>query len=110
MKALRWLIRLVPFMGFYLREVLLSNLRVAYDVLTPRLQMRPAIVTVDIEGLSDQQLIALTNLITMTPGTLSLDVSDDHRVLFVHAMYVDDLEQFHRDLQDDFVRRVRRVF
>jgi len=97
-------------MGFYLREVLLSNLRVAYDVLTPRLQRRPAIITVDIEGLSDQQLIALTNLITMTPGTLSLDVSEDHRVLFVHAMYVDDLEQFRRDLQDDFVRRVRRVF
>lgn len=110
MRTLRWLARLAGFMAFYLREVLLSNLQVAYDVLSPRPRMRPAILAVDLDALTDQQLIALANLITMTPGTLILDVSEDHRQLLVHAMYVDDLEAFNRDLTTRFARRIRRVF
>lgn len=110
MKLFSWLFRALGFFLFYLREVLLSNAQVAYDVLTPRFRMRPAIVAIDLEDISDQELIALANLITMTPGTLSIDVSDDHRQLFVHAMYVDDLKKFQRDLEQDFVKRVRYVF
>ncbi len=80
-------IRLV---GFVLRDLIRSNLRVAYDVLTPRFHMRPGVIGVPLNARSDAEITTLSNLITLTPGTLGLDVSTDRRVLYVHVMYLDD--------------------
>ena len=94
---------------FFLWELLVSSLRVAWDVLTPRQRMRPAIVAVPLEELSDGEITLLANLISLTPGTLSLDVSADKRTLFVHAMDVGDPDALVRSLKRDFERRVRGV-
>ncbi|MGJ8632694.1 MAG: Na+/H+ antiporter subunit E [Luteolibacter sp.] len=95
---------------FYLYEVLISNLRVAHDVLTPTHHMQPEMVYVNVSDLTDRQLLAASNLITMTPGTLSLDVSEDRKLLKVHCMYVKDAEQVARDMENNYLRRIRRVF
>jgi len=52
----------------------------------------------------------LANLITLTPGTLSLDVSTDRRTLFVHAIHVDEVDLFILDIKNDFESLVRKVF
>lgn len=96
----------VRFVGFYLREVWLANLRVAYDVITPTHHMRPSIVAVPLDVRSDAEITLLANLLTMTPGTLSMDVSDDRTTLYVHSMFVDDPEAFRRGIKDGFERRV----
>lgn len=101
--------RLASFAAFFLWELLKANLRVAHDVLTPRHRMRPGVVAVPLETLSDLQLLALTTLITLTPGTLSLDVSSGRGTLYIHAMYIDDLEQFRRAIREGYERRVREV-
>jgi len=51
----------------------------------------------------------LANLLTLTPGTLSLDVSDDGRVLYIHAMFIDDPESFRRRIKDGLERRLLEV-
>jgi len=51
----------------------------------------------------------LANLITLTPGTLSLDVSDDRKVLYVHAMYINDREQFVQSIKQGFERRLLEI-
>jgi multicomponent Na+:H+ antiporter subunit E len=42
----------------------------------------------------------------MTPGSLSIDVSDDRSVIYVHSMFIDDPDEFRRTIKDDFERRV----
>lgn len=101
--------RLAGFAAFFLWELLKANLRVAHDVLTPRHRMRPGVIAVPLEEVSNMQLLVLTTLITLTPGTLSLDISSDRGTLYIHAMYIDDLERFREAIRAGYERRVREV-
>jgi multicomponent Na+:H+ antiporter subunit E len=95
---------------FFLWELLLANLRVAYEVLTPGYQMRAAIIAIPLDAKSDLEITVLANLITLTPGTLSLDVSPDRKTLYIHAMHVQDVERFRNDIKARLERRVMEVF
>ncbi len=98
----------IELLVFYLYEVVVSNIRVAFDVLTPTHLMRPEMIEVEISGLTDRQLLAASNLITMTPGTLSLDVNEGRTHLQVHCMYAEKTSA--RDIETNYLRRIRRVF
>lgn len=103
--------RTVEFVLFFLWELVLANLRVAVDILRPQMRLQPAVVAIPLEADSTPaQITLLANLITLTPGTLSLDVSADRRTLYVHTMHADDdVEAFRRDIKEQFERRVREV-
>lgn len=101
---------LLRFVLFFLWELWLANLRVARDVLTPGYSMRPAVLAVALTARTDLEITLLANLISLTPGTLSLDVSTDRRMLYIHAMYVDDPEDYRRYIQHEFERRLLEVF
>jgi multicomponent Na+:H+ antiporter subunit E len=92
--------------AFFAREVIVSALRVARDVLAPRPRMRPAVVGVPLDVRTDGQITLLAVLVTLTPGTLALDVTPDRRTLVVHAMFASDLEQVRRDIKTGFERRI----
>jgi multicomponent Na+:H+ antiporter subunit E len=106
MKLLRKIPMLLRFAAFYVKELVLSNLRVAYDALTPTHYMSPAFVGIPLDVKTDFEILLLANLITMTPGTVSLDVSTDRRMLYLHAMYVTDPETLRRKIKSDLERRV----
>jgi len=105
-----WPWKLLTFLAFYLWEVLLSNFRVAYDVLTPTHHMKPGFVAIPLGELTDLQVLVLANLITMTPGTLSLDISSDRSTLYLHAMYVDDPAELRKQIVEVYQRKIREVF
>lgn len=94
------------FAAFFARELVLANLRVTYDVVTPGFHMRPAIVAVPLDVKTDAEITMLANLITVTPGSFTIEVSADRSLLYIHAMYVDDPEAFRREIKDGFERRV----
>jgi multicomponent Na+:H+ antiporter subunit E len=94
---------------FFVKELIKANLRVAYEVLTPGLTIQPGVVMIPLDVKSDAEITLLANLITLTPGTLSLDVSVDRRVLYVHAMFIDDPERVRQQIKDGFERRVIEV-
>jgi len=100
----------VRFIFYFAWALLLANLRVAYEVLTPSFNMRPAIVAVPLDIRRDFEIAFLASLITLTPGTLSLDVSSDRRVLYVHGMFVSDIEKFRKEIKHGFERRVKELF
>lgn len=102
--------QVVGFALFFLWELILANLRVAWEVLTPGHGMHPAIVAIPLDLKSDLEILLLANVITLTPGTLSLDVSLDKRTLYVHAMYVEDIEVFRRSIKQGFEKRIRELF
>jgi multicomponent Na+:H+ antiporter subunit E len=108
-----YLTRFFRFVGlffFFLWELLMANLRVAYEVLTPGYQMRAAIIAIPLDANSDLEITVLANLITLTPGTLSLDVSADRKILYIHAMHVHDVEKFRKEIKVRLERRVMEVF
>jgi len=80
-------------------ELFVSSLAVAWDVLTPRHRARPAIIDVPLDVKSDAGILLVTNLISLTPGTLSLDVTEDRKTLLVHAMFADDPEALRRQIK-----------
>lgn len=101
-------IQVVRFFFFYLWELILANLKVAYDVATRGYNMKPAIIGIPLDAKTDAEIVLLANLITLTPGTLSIDVSSDRKVLFIHAMYIEDrdLEAFKKSIKEGLERRV----
>lgn len=101
--------RVVTFVFFFLYELVRANLQVAYEVSTPRLNMTPGIVAVPLDIKSDFEITMLANLITLTPGTLSLDVSEDKKVLYVHSMYITDKEEFIRGIKNGFEKRIMQI-
>lgn len=90
-------------------ELLVANLRIAYEVVTPSHNMKPGVVAIPLDVETDVEITLLANLITLTPGTLSLDVSDDRRVLYIHAMYVDDADKLRLSIKDGFEKRVMEL-
>lgn len=101
----------LAFAARYLWALLLASVRVAYDVLTPRFRMNPGVVGIPLDARTDLEILVLANLLSLTPGTLSLDVSPDRRTLFIHAMYIDggDVEALRADVKSDLERRVLRL-
>ena len=95
---------------YFLKEILLSNAAVARSLLSPVSSLSPGIVAVPLDLKSDAGITVLANLITLTPGTLSLDVSPDRKTLFVHALHVEDPDAFRREVKEGFERRVKEVF
>ncbi len=86
--------KIVGFFLFFLYEMLKANWQVAYEVMTSHLHMKPGIVKIQLEAKTDLEITLLSNLISLTPGTLVLDVSDDRKVMYVHGMYLHDKEKF----------------
>lgn len=101
--------QIISLLLFFTWELILANLRVAFDVLTPGHHMRPGIIAIPLDARTDLEITLLSNLVTLTPGTLSLDVSTDCKVLYLHAMYIDDVEEVRRKVKDGFERRLLAV-
>ncbi len=96
---------------YFALDVVKSSFRVAYDVLTPTHRMRPGIVRVDISGMTERQLFFMMNLITMTPGSLGIDLSKDRTKLYLHAMYLDgSASEMAQSFEQSYGKKVRRVF
>jgi len=102
----RKMVQMVAFLGFYVREVVGASLRIAYDVVTPTHHMRPAVLAIPLELRTPEEITVLALFVSLTPGTLALDVSMDQRVLYVHAMYVTDADTARRAIKDGYERRV----
>jgi multicomponent Na+:H+ antiporter subunit E len=101
--------RILSFILFFIRELIKANLQVAYDVLTAKDHMKPGIVGVPLDAKTPMEITLLANFITMTPGTLSLDVSSDQKVLYIHAMYIQDKQSFVDEIKNGFERRLLQI-
>ena len=98
---LSWARRLpasIVFLVALVRDLIVANVRVAIEIVTPGYQMRPGIVRVPTRTRTPMEATILANLITMTPGTLTLEVDPDTFDLYVHGLYIDDIDAFRADI------------
>ena len=108
-KYFRILPQIIAFIFFFLYELIKANIQVAADVVTPKFYMKPGIVKLPLDVKSNLEITLLANLISLTPGTLSLDISEDRKVLYVHAMYIHDKEAFIDDIKNGFEKRILNI-
>lgn len=94
---------------FFLWELLVSSLKVAWSVVTPLRLISPGIISIPLDLSSDTELTVLGNLISLTPGSLSLDVSTDRNHLLVHAMFIENPDDFRREIKQGMEHRVREA-
>lgn len=87
----------------------MSNVAIVKIVLKPKLDMRPAIFAMETVLTKDWQIMLLSNLITLTPGTLVIDVSEDNKTLFIHAMNIGEVEDEINSIKNSFEKAILEV-
>ncbi|MFB2550982.1 Na+/H+ antiporter subunit E [Ensifer soli] len=106
-------LRLVPLLRLallFLKELAVSAWSVARIVVRPKMDLKPGILAYRLGVTRDIEIALLANLITLTPGTLSVDVSADRTTLFIHALDCSDAEATRRAIAGGFEARIREVF
>lgn len=99
----------IEFVIFFLWEVFLSNIRLTITILSPKMNLRPAVVAVPLDLKSEVGIVILSHMITLTPGTLSLDISSNRHTIYVHVYDLDDPNKFVERIKSKFERRVREI-
>jgi multicomponent Na+:H+ antiporter subunit E len=103
-------LKLLLLVGLFFKELSLSAIKVAVLVVRPNMQLRPGIFAFPLSLTRDFEITLLANLITLTPGTLSVDVSEDRKTLYVHALDCHDPAAEKRAISGGFERRIREAF
>ena len=101
---------LIIYVFIFSWECLKANFDVAYRVLHPKLPIKPGIVKVKITLETDIARTTLANSITMTPGTITVDIVDDY--IYVHWIYVSttDPEKYTHKIAGRFENYIRKIF
>lgn len=86
----------------FLRELVVANLQVAWIILQPGLPIRPAFIVVPLALRDDLAITALANMITLTPGTLTVDVAPDRSALWVHCLSARDADAVREQIKRQF--------
>ena len=102
---------LVPYLGIVLWDVLISSFQVAKIILLmPKDQIRSTFIAVPTTLTQPEALTLLAGTITMTPGTLTADISADGKVLLVHALHAPDPEEVRASILSRYESRLKKVF
>lgn len=98
--------RIINFVFYFIWQMIKANFQVAYDVITPRYFMRPGIVKFPLNARTETEINLLSMMISLTPGTLILDISEDRKTMYIHVMYLDNPEKFVREMKTGLERRL----
>ena len=90
----------IGFLLFYIYKVFQANIELAFQILAPRLKMSPGILEIPVTLSHPQAILLLVNMITMTPGTLTMDLSEDKRFIYVHFLFLVDEQKKIREIKN----------
>ncbi|MED3549518.1 Na+/H+ antiporter subunit E [Cytobacillus praedii] len=93
----------------FIKELILSNISVLKLVLKPKLDIKPGIFALPTVLEKDWEITILANLITLTPGTLVVDVSDDNKILYIHTIDMDDAQEAIDSIKNTFEKAILEV-
>ncbi|MCF8093419.1 MAG: Na+/H+ antiporter subunit E [Desulfotignum sp.] len=95
--------------AYFFMELVISSLQVAWDVITPKHINRPGIIGVPLTARTDLEIFLVANLLSLTPGTLSVDLSEDKKTLYVHVMFLEDIDTTRKEIKNGLERRILEV-
>jgi multisubunit Na+/H+ antiporter MnhE subunit len=108
MKTLRKIAAFADFIIFYLVKLVTANIYIAYDILTPKMHTRPGFVRIPLTIVSRPGLLLFSNLLSMTPGTLTIEISPDKKTMLVHVLYGKNQEKLVREI-DKIQEKIKRI-
>ena len=91
-------------------DIILSNLDVARRVLSPNRSLRPGFVALPLDLTGDFPQTVLASTISLTPGTVSVDLSTDRKWLYIHVLHLEDEAQLIASIKQGYERRLREIF
>jgi multicomponent Na+:H+ antiporter subunit E len=106
---LKKVVAIIKLLLLFLKEILLSNIIVAKHVINPKLNIRPGIFALPTELKSEWEITTLALLITLTPGTLTLEVSPENDILYIHAIDISDAEEVIFQIKNSFEKAIMEV-
>ncbi|HBA84441.1 MAG TPA: Na+/H+ antiporter subunit E [Verrucomicrobia bacterium] len=101
--------RLPVFALYFAWLVIVANVKVARTVLSPGMKLQPGIIAVPLSVEKDSLVVLLANLVTLTPGTLSMEISRDRRTLYVHALDASDPDAVRRDIKITLEQKIQEL-
>ncbi|MFD6098403.1 Na+/H+ antiporter subunit E [Nocardiopsis flavescens] len=107
---LRRALRITWFPFFYGARVVASSFQVARDVLTPGSAASPAFIEVPLQARTELEITAIANMVTLTPGTVTVAVRTEPPTLWVHGLYTADEHAFFADIHrmEDYLLGITR--
>lgn len=99
----------VSLAGFLGREFVVANIKMAIDVMGPIGRLQPGIVRVPLDASDEHEVLLLSTLINLTPGSIVVDVTNDRSALYVHVMHLTTPEAVRAEIKTGFERRVLEV-
>lgn len=87
------------FLGYFAYKLVESSAVVAWEIITPNSSVHEGIVAVPVQGMSDGLVTLIANAISLTPGTLTLEVHGDPPMLFVHVLHLRSIERTRAEVQ-----------
>jgi multicomponent K+:H+ antiporter subunit E len=91
-------------------DIVMSTLKVARQVLGPESQLRPGFIWIPLEIGNIHGITALTSMITLTPGTVSVALSDDRKYLLVHVLHLDDPDTLIAEIKTRYEKPLMEIF
>jgi len=101
--------KILSFVVYFLYLIIKANLQVAYDVMTPKYFMKPGVVRYPLNAKTEFEINLLSTMISLTPGTLILDISEDKKTMYIHVMYLEDAETFVKQTKTGLERRLLEI-
>ncbi len=105
MTKLKLLYYIPEFIVFYLAELVKANFYIAYIILSPKMKTQPGFIEFPLKIKSPAGLLLFSNLISMTPGSLSAEISEDKKTLLIHALMINDGQK----AMDEFENIQKRI-
>lgn len=103
--------RMITYSLIVIWDIIVANIEVAWIVLTvPNTKLKPAWVAIPLELREPEAITLLAGTITLTPGTVSADLSDQGHSLLVHVLHTDDPEAVRDDIKTRYERRLLEIF
>ena len=99
----------IYFVLYFIYEIIVANIHVAYDVITPKYFFTPGIVKYRLQAKTEIEINLLSTVISLTPGTTVLDISDDSKVLYIHVMYLKSVKEFEDELRNGFEKKLLEI-
>lgn len=106
---LRKVFKIIRLILLFIKELVFSNIAIVKLVYKPDSEFEPGIFALPTELKSNWEITLLANLITLTPGTLSVAISDDNSHIYIHAMDIDDMDVSINDIKNTFEKAIMEV-
>jgi multicomponent Na+:H+ antiporter subunit E len=100
---------IISLIVLFIKELILANISVLMAIIRPKLDIKPGIFALPTELKSDWEITILANLITLTPGTLVVDISFDNKILYIHSIDMPDADEAVNEIKNTFEKAIKEV-